>query len=148
MEENSPQGIWDHIADEMLLEFAESECPIFRTTTPLSRGQLKSKVRGKLSVHFTADQDTVETIFRIIVFANQFSLCGAVANMCEEFETHQDRSGQLDVVMGQSIVLGEIKTEVLLQNNQNLPLQRYEERIEKVSQENKVSKFCMDAGFC
>ena len=26
MEENSPQGIWDHIADEMLLEFAESGC--------------------------------------------------------------------------------------------------------------------------
>ena len=37
MEENSPQGIWDHIADEMLLEFAESGHPIFRTTTPLSR---------------------------------------------------------------------------------------------------------------
>ena len=36
-EENSPQGIWDHIADEMLLEFAESEHPIFRATTPLSR---------------------------------------------------------------------------------------------------------------
>ena len=29
MEENSPQGIWDHIADEMLLEFAESGCPFF-----------------------------------------------------------------------------------------------------------------------
>ena len=28
MEENSPQGIWDHIADKMLLEFAESGCPI------------------------------------------------------------------------------------------------------------------------
>ena len=37
MEENSAQGIWDHIADEMLLEFAESGCPIFRSTTPLSR---------------------------------------------------------------------------------------------------------------
>ena len=37
MEENSPQGIWDHIADEMLLEFAEIGCPIFRATTPLSR---------------------------------------------------------------------------------------------------------------
>ena len=34
MEENSPQGAWDHIADEMLLEFAESGCPIFRATTP------------------------------------------------------------------------------------------------------------------
>ena len=29
MEENSPQGIWDHIAEEMLVEFAESGCPNF-----------------------------------------------------------------------------------------------------------------------
>ena len=76
---------------------------------------------------------------------------GAVANMCEEFETHQDRSGQLDVLMGHSLVLSEIKAEVSLQNDiplhQNLLLQRFEERIEMLSQENKDSKFCMDAGF-
>ena len=105
MEENSPQGAWDHIADEMLLEFAESGHPIFRAMTPLSRGILKSKGHGKLSIHFTADYPTIETVFRIIVSANQLSLYGAVANMCEEFDTHQDRSGQLDVLMGQSIVL-------------------------------------------
>ena len=46
MEEISPQGIWDHIAEKMLLEFAESTCPIFRATTPLSRGQLRSKGHG------------------------------------------------------------------------------------------------------
>ena len=68
MEENSPQGIWDHIADKMLLEFAESGCLIFRATTPLSRGNLKSKGHGKLSIHCTADYPTIETIFRIIVF--------------------------------------------------------------------------------
>ena len=68
MEENSPQGIWNHIADKMLLEFAESGCPIFRSTTPLSRSNLKSKGHGKLSIHFAADQETIETIFRIIVF--------------------------------------------------------------------------------
>ena len=50
MEENSPQGIWDHIAEKMLVEFAESGCPIFRATTPLSRGKLKSKGHGKLSI--------------------------------------------------------------------------------------------------
>ena len=83
MEENSPQGIWDHIAEKMLLEFAESECPIFHVATPLSRGKLKSKGHGKLSIHFSADQETIETIFRIIVSANQLSLYGAVANMCE-----------------------------------------------------------------
>ena len=47
--ENSPQGAWDYIAEEMLLKFAESGHPIFRSTTPLSRGQLKSKARGKVS---------------------------------------------------------------------------------------------------
>ena len=52
---NSPQGAWDHIADEMLLEFAESGHPIFRATTPLSRSILKSKGHGKLSIHFTPD---------------------------------------------------------------------------------------------
>ena len=115
MEENSPQGIWDHIAEKMLVEFAESGCPIFRATTPLSRSTLKSKGHGKLSIHFAADQETIETIFRIIVSANQLSLYGAVANMCEECESLHDRSGQLDTVMGQSIVLSEIKTEVALE---------------------------------
>ena len=31
--EDSPQGIWDHIAEKMLVEFAESGRPIFRATT-------------------------------------------------------------------------------------------------------------------
>ena len=52
MKEDSPQGIWDHIAEKMLVEFAESGCPIFRATTPLSRGKLKSKGHGKLSIHY------------------------------------------------------------------------------------------------
>ena len=150
-EENSPQGIWDHIPDKMLLEFAESGCPIFRATTPLSRGKLNSKGHGKLSIHFTADYSTIETIFRIIVSANQLCLYGAVANMCEEFENHQDRSGELDLLMGQSIVLSEIKAEVPLENDdpayQNFLLQRYEERIKSLTQTDRVSKICQDAGF-
>ena len=53
--------------------------------------------------------------------------------------------------MGQSIVLNEIKTEVPLRNenpshHQTL-WQHYMERIESLSPENKVSKFCMDAVF-
>ena len=63
MKEDSPQGVWDHIAEKMLLEFAESGCPIFRATTPLSRGQLKSKGHGKLSIHCAAVQETIETFF-------------------------------------------------------------------------------------
>ena len=69
----------------------------------------------------------------------------------KNLNSHQDRSGQPDFLMGQSIVLSEFKAEVPLENDipshQNLLLQRYEERIEMLSQENKVRKFCMDAGF-
>ena len=54
-------------------------------------------------------------------------------------------------MMGQSIVLSKINSEVPLENDipshQKLLLQRYEERIEMLSQPDKVSKFCMDAGF-
>ena len=41
--ENSPQGAWDDIAEQMLLEFAESGHPTFRATTPLSRGISRAK---------------------------------------------------------------------------------------------------------
>ena len=46
--EDSPQGAWDNMAERMMLEFAESGHPIFRATTPLSRGRLKSKGHGKI----------------------------------------------------------------------------------------------------
>ena len=135
------------------MEFAESGCPISRASTPLSRGQLKSKGHGKLSIHYAADQETIETIFRMIVSANQLSLYGAVAEMCEKYEFFHGRTGRL-VVMGQSsssIVLSAIKTEVPLDSEnpayQNLLLQQYGERIEKLSHTDKLSKFCMDAGF-
>ena len=92
-------------------------------------------------------------LFRIIVFAIQLSLYGAVAEMCEEYESFPERTGRL-VVMGQSsssLVLSAIKTEVLLDSddpaNQNFLLQQYEERIEKLSQQDKLSKFWMDVGF-
>ena len=88
------------MAERMLLEFAESGCPIFRATSPLSRGRLKSKGHGKLSMHYAAD----------------LSLCGAVAEICEEYESLHERTGRT-VVRGQSsssIVLSVIKTEVPL----------------------------------
>ena len=105
IKEDSPQGIWDKIAERMLLEFA--------------RGQLRSKGHGKLSIHYAADLEAVETIFRIIVSANQLSLYGAVAEMCEEYESLHERT-ERPVVMGQSsssLVLSAIKTEVPLDSD-------------------------------
>ena len=141
------------MAERMLVDFAESGCPIFRATSPLSRGRLKSKGHGKLSIHCAADLETIESSFRKVASASQLSLYGAVAEMCEEYETLHERSGQPVVVAqsSSSLVLSVIKTEVPLDcddlANKDLLLQHYGERIEKLSQQDQLSKFCMDAGF-
>ena len=149
--ENSPQGAWDNIAEEMLLEFAESGHPTFRATTPLSRSILKSKGHGKLSIHFTADQDTVDTIYRIILSVNLLSVYGAVAVICEEFEDHQDRTGEPVILVGQSIVLGEVKAESPVHDedpmNDQIFWQQYIQQVESLSPQNRKSKFCKEAGF-
>ena len=102
-------------------------------------------------IHFAADDFTIDTIFRIIPYVNQLSVYGAVAAVCEEFESHQDRSGENEILMGQSIVLGEVKAETPLHNenpmNDQFIWQQYIQQVESLSPENKVSKFCMDAGF-
>ena len=85
------------MAERMLLEFAESGHPIFRATSPLSRGKFKIEGHGKLLIHYCADLETIETFFLIIISVNQLSLYGAVAEMCEEYEPLHDRTGQLVV---------------------------------------------------
>ena len=150
--EDSSQGEWGKM-EKMTSKLAESGHPIFRATSPFSRGQLKSKGHGQLSIHYCADLETIQTVFRTIISIIQLSLYGAVAEMCEENETLHDRTGQ-PVVGGQSnssFVPSVIKTEVLLDCDylarKDLLLQQYGERIEKLSQQDKLSKFCVDARF-
>ena len=87
-----PQGEWDRVA-EMMIKFRESGHPVFRATSPLSPGTLKSQGGGKLSIHFCADGDTSETLFRKIISVSQLSVCGAVSDLCEEHSTCQARNG-------------------------------------------------------
>ena len=61
-------GEWDRVAELMMIKFRESGHPVFRVTSPLSRGTLKSKGGGKLSIHVCADGDTIETVFSLIYF--------------------------------------------------------------------------------
>ena len=77
----------------------------------------EAKNHEKLSIHFQADLEKIETIFRTITSVHQRSFYGAVAEMCEQCETFDDRTGK-PVVMGASkfhpLVLSVIKTEVPL----------------------------------
>ena len=51
------------MAELMMITFRESGHPVFRAPSPLSRGQLKSKGGGQLTIHYCADQETITTVF-------------------------------------------------------------------------------------
>ena len=76
---------WDRVAELMLSNLRESRHTIFRATSALDRGQLKSKGSGTLPTHFCADYATIQTFFRTSASGNQLSIYGAVADLCEEF---------------------------------------------------------------
>ena len=72
-----------------MIKFSESGHPVFRSTSPLSRGVLKS-----------TDEGTIETVFRTIISVNQLSIYGAVSDVCEEYSICQARTGR-PVLAGQ-----------------------------------------------
>ena len=94
----------------------------------------------------------LKTVSRPIISVNQLSLYGAGAEMCEEYESFHDRT-EKPVVGGQSnpsFVPNVMKTNILLTDDpaqEEDLLQRHQERIEKLSQQDQVIKFATDAGF-
>ena len=77
-------------------------------------------------MHFCADGNTIETVFRTVTSVNQLSIYGAVSDLCEECKTCHVRTGR-PVVAEQS--------------------DPFLERVDKLSQWNRVIKFCTDGGF-
>ena len=146
--DSRPQGEWDRVAELMMIKFGESGHPVLRATSPLSRGTLKSKGGGKLSTHFCADEGTIETGFRTIISVNQLSIYGAVSDVCDEHKSCPVRSGR-PVLAGQSdpLFVATCVTKTLTPSTndpaQEDLLQKYQERVDKLSQQNRVTKIVL-----
>ena len=148
-----PGREWDNVAELMMIKFGESGHPVFRATSPLSRGTLKSKGGGQLSIHFCADGDTIESVFRTIISVNQLSIYGAVSDVCEEYSTCQTRTErpvlaeQSDPLFAPANLLIMTPTPSIEIPAQENLLQKYKERVDRLSQQNRLIKICTDAGF-
>ena len=66
-----------------MIKFAESGHPIFRATSALERGELRSKGMTEKSIHFNGSEETTELILRTIISVNQLSIYGADADLCK-----------------------------------------------------------------
>ena len=63
-----PGGKWYRIAELMMIKFGESGHSVFRATSPVSRGTLKSKGGGNYRYTSVPMRATIETVFRTIIF--------------------------------------------------------------------------------
>ena len=115
---------------------------------------MKSKGGGTLSIHFCEDEPIIETIFRAVVSANQLSIYGAVADLCEEFGN--------SLFCAEKSFSSEKQTESMVKSADLLNIQRllptneqaqgdllsyHKERVQNLSKEKQLIKMCTDAGF-
>ena len=82
--ECKPDGSWNRTAEKMLQNFEGSGHPIFRCTSALERGQLRSKEGGQTSIHFNGSTENIELLLQMVISVNQLTLYGAVADMIAE----------------------------------------------------------------
>ena len=91
--DHKPDGSWDRTAERTLLTLAETEHPVFRGTSALERGDLRSKGSGKTSKHFSGSTKNIELLLEMVISVNQLSIYGAVADMIEELPVGQRAVG-------------------------------------------------------
>ena len=92
---DKPDGVCDKTAKDVVLEFAETTHPMFRASSALERGELRSKA-GDKKTSFQCSEQNVELILRTINSANQLSVYGAVPDLCRELSKDTMASGKLE----------------------------------------------------
>ena len=80
-----PSGCWTRTVEKMLLNFEKSGHPFFRCTSVLERGKS----------HFTASDENVQLLPKMVMSVNQLSLYGAVAEKIQELPEDQIVSRRL-----------------------------------------------------
>ena len=147
-----PDGSWDRTADKMLLSCAGSDHLVFRGTIALERErrELRSKESGMKSTHFNGSNQNIELLLQTVISVNQLSIYGAVADMIEELPVGQ-RPVEKPIAPSQ-----QDKVEIITQpplaetqaneERQGKLLQEYEQRFAKMSEDQKLSNRCSEAG--
>ena len=79
-----------------MIEFSETADPIFRASSALERGKLRSKGGAKKTIHFNGGEQNVELILRTVISPFQLSIYGAVRDVCREVSKDTTASGKLE----------------------------------------------------
>ena len=80
--DGKPDGSWTRTAEKMLQNFKDSSRPIFRCSSPLERGQLRSKGGGKTTIPLSSEVRKIlscssrwSSLSTSSVFTEQWRIC-------------------------------------------------------------------------
>ena len=145
-----PNGSWDPIAEKMLENFQRSGHSIFRCTSALERGHLKSKGGGRTTIQFTVSDDNVQLLLKFVISVNQLNLYQAEAHLIRELPVDQRAPGK-------PVALGQMEQEIITQpplaevqardERQWDLLQDYEQRFEKTTRRPEVIQIVLRSRF-
>ena len=101
-------------------------------------------------IHFDGSIDNIELLLRTMISANQLSIYGAIADLCNELSEDlwaPEKPAAPDHWETMEIPTDFSKAEnsTNAQQRRNL-VQEYERKFEQLSEDHKLSKLCSDAG--
>ena len=147
---DKPDGSWDRTAEMMYNLHERSGHPFFRPSSAFEKGELRSKVHGKKSIHFNGSEENIQLLLRMIISPNQLSVYGSVAQSCNEVP--KDLRAPVKPAALGHLDMMEIPSNLFFADNSanaqqcsNL-VQEYERKFEQLSEDQKLSKLCSVAG--
>ena len=148
-----PDGEWKKTAEGMMLNFAESGHPGFRSTSALERGELESKGKGMESIHFNGSDETIDLILRTTISVNQLSVNWAVADLCGElaWDSRVTEKPAANENLESIVIPTEFPTaDPVSQTDDEVQgnlLREYEENFAELPEQQTLTKLCSNTGF-
>ena len=125
-----------------MIKFGEGGHPVFRATSPLSRGMLNSIGGKKKNCTLLCRKWYDWHFFRTIISVNQVSIYEAVSDLCEEFRSCQTGrpvvAEQSDPHFAPADLLVKTHTPSIEIAAQENLLQKHKERVEKLPQPDRL----------
>ena len=110
----------------------------------------EAKEDGRSQIHINGSHENIELLLRTVISANQLSIHGAIADLCNVVPKDLSASGK--PAAPDHLEKMEIPTDLSVAENslnarqrRNL-VQDYERTFEQLSEDQKLSKLCSDAG--
>ena len=111
--------------------FSDSSHPTCRASSVSESGESRSKRGGKKSIHFNGSDENIELLLRTVNSANQLSVYGAIADLCNELPKDLRAPRNLQ--------------HLIIWKRWRTLVQEYERKFEQLSDNQKWSKHCSDA---